>query len=102
MVKFLKNPSIQPIKLFSDVKHPNIVQFLGIASNENELFLVTEYVEHGDLFDLLIFNSEKIQDRWDIKVKIAFQIAQACYYLHGKNIIHRDLKSQNVLVRKKK
>jgi len=46
----------------------------------------------GDLFDLLVFNKDKIKDDWLSKAKISLQIAQACFYLHSKNIIHRDLK----------
>jgi len=82
--------------MLQGVNHPNIVQFLGICDHSSGIYLITEYVEHGDLFDLIVF--EKKQISWKVKVKIALQIAQACYYLHSKNIIHRDLKSQNVLI----
>jgi len=83
--------------LLKGIVHPNIVQFLGLCNHSTGIYLVTEYVEHGDLFDLLIFGEGKTLD-WDIRVKIALEIAQACYYMHSKNVIHRDLKSQNVLL----
>jgi len=84
------------IAMLQGVIHPNIVQFLGVCDHSSGIYLITEYVEHGDLFDLLIFGEKK--PSWKIRAKIAFQIATACYYLHSKNIIHRDLKSQNVLI----
>jgi len=82
--------------MLKDLHHPNIVQFLGLCLHESGIYLVTEYVEHGDLFDLLIFSQTAVS--WRDKLKIALQIAQACFYLHSKNIMHRDLKGLNVLI----
>jgi len=82
--------------MMQSLNHPNIVQFLGICDHSSGIHLITEYVEHGDLFDLLIFSDKEVT--WKSKVKIGLQIAYAVYYLHSKNIIHRDLKSQNVLI----
>jgi len=82
--------------MLQGVNHPNIVQFLGVCDHSTGIYLVTEYVEHGDLFDLLVFGEQDIG--WKAKVKIASQVANAVYYLHSKGIIHRDLKSQNVLI----
>jgi len=83
-------------QMLKDLHHPNIVQFLGLCIHETGIYLVTEYVEHGDLFDLLIFGQARVS--WRDKVRIALQIAQACFYLHSKNIMHRDLKGLNVLL----
>eukprot|EP01114_Cavostelium_apophysatum_P019639 TRINITY_DN6389_c0_g1_i1.p1 TRINITY_DN6389_c0_g1~~TRINITY_DN6389_c0_g1_i1.p1 ORF type:complete len:509 (-),score=140.93 TRINITY_DN6389_c0_g1_i1:1424-2950(-) len=82
--------------MLQGVNHPNVVQFLGICDHSTGIYLITEYVEHGDLFDLLVFGEEDIG--WKAKAKISSQIATAMYYLHSRNIIHRDLKSQNVLI----
>jgi len=82
--------------MLKEVNHPNIVQFLGLCDHASGVYLITEYVEHGDLFDMLVFGEEELD--WKIKIKIALQIANAVYYLHSKSIIHRDLKSQNVLI----
>jgi len=83
-------------RMLKELHHPNIVQFLGLCLHETGIYLVTEYVEHGDLFDLLIFSQTQVS--WKDKLKIALQIAQACFYLHSKNIMHRDLKGLNVLI----
>eukprot|EP01119_Soliformovum_irregulare_P005229 TRINITY_DN1681_c0_g1_i2.p1 TRINITY_DN1681_c0_g1~~TRINITY_DN1681_c0_g1_i2.p1 ORF type:complete len:534 (+),score=163.16 TRINITY_DN1681_c0_g1_i2:45-1646(+) len=82
--------------ILKDINHPNIVQFLGICDHKY-IHLVTEYIEHGDLFDLVNFGEGKTLD-WSIKTRIILQIAQSVYYLHCKNVIHRDLKSQNILL----
>jgi len=84
--------------MLKDVNHPNVIQFFGICNHESGIYLITEYIENGDLFDLLVFDSEKIYDKWKTKVKISLQIAQGVFYLHSRNVIHRDLKSQNVLI----
>ncbi len=82
--------------MLQEVNHPNVVQFLGICDHSSGIYLITEYVEHGDLFDLLVFGDSDIG--WKNKVKIGLQTAQAVFYLHSRNIIHRDLKSQNVIL----
>jgi serine/threonine protein kinase len=90
------------------VNHPNLVQFLGICDDNSGIYLITEYVEHGkiflnlrifcnlflgDLFDLLIFGERELD--WKNKVKIALQIAQACFYLHSKGNIQLEKKMRN-------
>jgi len=96
LVEEQKHLVMREYSMLKNVNHPNIVQFLGLCDDVSGVYLVTEYVEQGDLFDLLIFGDKNLD--WKIKVKIGLQIAQACLYLHSKQVIHRDLKSQNVLV----
>jgi len=78
------------------LRHPNIVQFLGLCIHETGIYLVSEYVEHGDLVDLLVFAKANVS--WADRVKIALQTAQALLYMHTKNVIHRDVKGLNILV----
>eukprot|EP00026_Physarum_polycephalum_P004860 Phypoly_transcript_04884.p1 GENE.Phypoly_transcript_04884~~Phypoly_transcript_04884.p1 ORF type:complete len:289 (+),score=66.81 Phypoly_transcript_04884:1108-1974(+) len=88
------------LAMLKNVRHPNIVQFLGLCKHKVEkkedIFFVTEFMDSGDLFDALFFGDTPIS--WKYKVKIALDVAQACYYLQVKNILHRDLKSQNILI----
>ena len=60
--------------------------------------LVMEYLENGSLEDLLKRNKRPLTIR--DAVQIALDVAEGLNYLHTQKIIHRDLKSANVLVRK--
>ncbi|EGG15355.1 LISK family protein kinase [Cavenderia fasciculata] len=84
------------LKILKEVRHPNIVQFLGATSHNNEIYIITEFMENGDLFDALIFGDTPLN--WKKKLGIALDVAQACTYLQARGILHRDLKSQNILL----
>eukprot|EP01133_Synstelium_polycarpum_P000217 gene217-265_t len=84
------------LQILKEVRHPNIVQFLGATKHKDEIYIITELMEKGDLFDSIIFGDSPLS--WKKKVGIALDIAQACTYLQARGILHRDLKSQNVLL----
>lgn len=96
----MKKSIERELAMLKNVKHPNIVQFLGLCKHKiqqkEDIFFVTEFMDHGDLFDALFFGDSPIS--WKSKAKVALDIAQACYYLQVKSILHRDLKSQNILL----
>jgi serine/threonine protein kinase len=75
------------------------VALVGVRTNLiNETMLVMEYLENGSLEDLLKRNKRPLTIR--DAVQIALDVAEGLNYLHTQKIIHRDLKSANVLVRK--
>ncbi|CAD8189712.1 unnamed protein product [Paramecium octaurelia] len=80
-------------------RHPNLVQLLGISQKEDELYIVTEYCAGGTLFDLL-HRKKHLEISWQLRVKMAIQIADGMLHLHKLNppLIHRDLKSLNLLL----
>jgi len=84
------------MSLLMSLRHPHIVQFMGLCKHNNELFIITEFVPGGDLYDRLRDPTQKIS--WKKRVQVALETAQAIAYLHSKEVIHRDLKSQNLLV----
>ncbi|EGG17929.1 LISK family protein kinase [Cavenderia fasciculata] len=90
--KFL-NREIETIKLFS---HPNVIQFIGIAAHQGDLFLVTELVVGGDLQWYL--KNRAVEIPWILRLNIAYDVTLAMSYLHSKSIVHRDLKSSNLLI----
>ena len=58
-----------------------------------------EYMENGSLADLL--DNERDQLTWKRKIKLALNTARGLAFLYQKGIVHRDMKSLNVLVSKK-
>ncbi|KAF2199137.1 Pkinase-domain-containing protein [Delitschia confertaspora ATCC 74209] len=75
--------------------HPNIVRLHDVWENRNELYLVMEYVQGGDLFQYM----SEVGDLREIEVVHLFrQIIAALLYCHRLKIYHRDLKPENILL----
>lgn len=91
--EFLKEASI-----LRSLHHPNIVLFMGAGCTDTYFNIVTEYVMHGSLYDLLHERKNKLS-LLQIK-KIALSTCRGMAYLHDRPqpIIHRDLKSHNILI----
>ena len=78
------------------IRHPNIVMFLGACTKPPHLCIILEYWGRGSLWSWLHDMSIKIS--WELRKKIALDIAKGVLYLHKQNppILHRDLKSLNI------
>lgn len=76
--------------------HPHLVQFIGVSAHGPYVYLVTEYVPGGDLRRYL--KNPEVEIAWKLRVQIAADMARAMAFLHSKKIMHRDLKSKNLLV----
>ncbi|XP_069771639.1 LOW QUALITY PROTEIN: mitogen-activated protein kinase kinase kinase 9 [Narcine bancroftii] len=90
----------QEAKLFAMLKHPNIIALQGVCLKEPNLCLIMEFARGGSLNRVL--SGKKIPPH--ILVNWAVQIARGMNYLHEEAIvpiIHRDLKSSNILIREK-
>ncbi|KAG7384812.1 hypothetical protein PHYPSEUDO_002198 [Phytophthora pseudosyringae] len=90
----------EEIELTASLDHPNIVGFIGVAWNTlNNLVMVLDYVPMGSLQRYLHQNADLLSWARD-KIHMAVGIAQALGYLHGHtpSLIHRDLKSNNILL----
>lgn len=69
----------------------------GYFKTKTHIYLVLEYCQGGNLFKLRnknpnIFTLEYIK-------KICFQLARAIQYMHERNVIHRDIKLENILIK---
>eukprot|EP01091_Cochliopodium_minus_P013557 TRINITY_DN4393_c4_g2_i1.p1 TRINITY_DN4393_c4_g2~~TRINITY_DN4393_c4_g2_i1.p1 ORF type:complete len:569 (-),score=201.51 TRINITY_DN4393_c4_g2_i1:446-2152(-) len=90
--------SNQEITILAKMNHPCIVQFYGSAINEGVVNIVTEFLEKGSLDHVLYDHKEDIS--WSLRAKMALDTSKAIHYLHQfyPPVIHRDLKSSNLLV----
>ncbi|KAG8372871.1 hypothetical protein BUALT_Bualt12G0112200 [Buddleja alternifolia] len=90
----------QEVSLMKRLRHPNILLFMGAVTSPQRLCIVTEFLPRGSLFRLLQRNTSKLECRR--LIHMALDIARGMNYLHHCNppIIHRDLKSSNLLVDK--
>ncbi|GJS67767.1 PAS domain-containing protein tyrosine kinase family protein [Tanacetum coccineum] len=88
------------VSLMKRLRHPNILLFMGAVTSPQHLCIVTEFLPRGTLFRLLQRNTAKLD--WKRRVHMAMDIARGMNYLHHCQppIIHRDLKSSNLLVDK--
>lgn len=93
------SPAENEIEILSRVNNPRLVNLIGfcVDSREKKL-LVVEYMPRGSLFELLHCSSRP--PGWTRRVRFALQIAEAVQCLHTSSppVIHRDIKSSNVLI----
>eukprot|EP00602_Paraphysomonas_sp_CaronLab_P000257 CAMPEP_0185031708 /NCGR_PEP_ID=MMETSP1103-20130426/19325_1 /TAXON_ID=36769 /ORGANISM="Paraphysomonas bandaiensis, Strain Caron Lab Isolate" /LENGTH=500 /DNA_ID=CAMNT_0027567323 /DNA_START=395 /DNA_END=1897 /DNA_ORIENTATION=- len=82
------------IRLMLDIgEHPNICRFIGSYVDTTDMFLCYEFLQGGCLANIIL-NPEKTYN----PIQIAIEIAEGMKHLHSLNIMHRDLKSANVML----
>ena len=87
----------QEIDLLSQLDHPNVVKIVNAFENENEITLIMDLCEGGELFDNLLEPDEKGEVGYTSK-RAAFlfkQMVDAVGYCHKMGVTHRDLKLEN-------
>ncbi|KAK4750805.1 hypothetical protein SAY87_004287 [Trapa incisa] len=88
------------VEILSRLRHPNLVILYGCTSRQSHrLLLVYEYVPNGTVADHLHGNLAKPGSlSWSTRLNIAIETASALVYLHATDIIHRDVKTNNILL----
>ncbi|XP_021895343.1 probable serine/threonine-protein kinase DDB_G0267514 isoform X1 [Carica papaya] len=86
------------IDIMKKLRHPNVLLFMGAVYSQERLAIVTEYLPRGSLFKTLHKNNQALDMRR--RLRMALDVARGMNYLHRRNppIVHRDLKSSNLLV----
>ncbi|HQW57562.1 MAG TPA: protein kinase [Gammaproteobacteria bacterium] len=82
-------------QMMAGLHAPHIVQFYGYCLSP-KYCIVMEYMPRGSLYNLLQ-NTEQPLD-WPTRIRIATDVASGLAFLHQKNILHRDIKSLNILL----
>ncbi|EOY08117.1 Serine-threonine/tyrosine-protein kinase [Theobroma cacao] len=94
---------LREVAIMKRLRHPNIVLFMGAVTQPPNLSIVTEYLSRGSMYRLL--HKPGLREVLDERrrLSMAYDVAKGMNYLHKRNppIVHRDLKSPNLLVDKK-
>ncbi|KAG7651593.1 putative serine/threonine-protein kinase SIS8 TKL-CTR1-DRK-2 family [Arabidopsis thaliana] len=88
------------VRIMKKLRHPNIVLFMGAVTRPPNLSIVTEFLPRGSLYRLIHRPNNQLDERR--RLRMALDAARGMNYLHSCNpmIVHRDLKSPNLLVDK--
>ncbi|KAL0309584.1 UNVERIFIED_CONTAM: Serine/threonine-protein kinase CTR1 [Sesamum radiatum] len=94
---------LREVAIMKRLRHPNIVLFMGAVTEPPNLSIVTEYLSRGSLYRLLHKPGAREAMDERRRLSMAYDVAKGMNYLHKRNppIVHRDLKSPNLLVDRK-
>ena len=90
---------LQEAKAASSINHPNVCVIHDIQEHDEQQFIVMEYVEGQTLRETIGTSGSLVPKIKDV-INYALQIAAALEAAHNKSVIHRDIKSENIMVTK--
>lgn len=88
------------IRILQVAKHENLLELYDVFETCERLYLVTEFIEGGTLYDYLQGAGGQLAES-TVK-NFAIDLAKGLQYLHERGVIHRDVKLENVLLRREK
>ncbi|XP_008229263.1 PREDICTED: LEAF RUST 10 DISEASE-RESISTANCE LOCUS RECEPTOR-LIKE PROTEIN KINASE-like 1.4 isoform X5 [Prunus mume] len=88
------------VEILTRLEHRNLVKLYGCTSRRSrELLLVYEYIPNGTVADHL--HGKRVESgflSWPVRLSIAIETADALAFLHRNDVIHRDVKTNNILI----
>lgn len=86
---------VNEIKILQKLEHPNIIKIYELFEDDENFYIVTEYIGEGNLLNKI----EAMEDRDEVIIGIIMnQLISAVAYLHKNNIVHGDLKPENIMI----
>ncbi|QHO04793.1 hypothetical protein HN873_072843 [Arachis hypogaea] len=89
------------VEAMRETRHRNIVKLYGFCSNKTHTFLIYEYLDRGNLAEMLGNDIKALELDWPKRVNIIKGVAHALSYMHHDHtppLIHRDISSKNILL----
>ncbi|XP_071952550.1 serine/threonine-protein kinase Nek8-like [Antedon mediterranea] len=99
MTKEERQAALNEVKVLSMLDHPNIIEYYENYLEGTALMIVMEYAEGGTLCEYLQQQGNALLEEQEILHFFA-QILLSLHHIHSKQILHRDLKTQNILLTK--